>query len=142
MAPEVTSFPVGTVVSVPKGQKAAAIRREKTKFPELSEAKIATRVGCDKAFVHRVLAEYLGKRSGDDLQNYKENKADAWDAVAMRALMFVTDAKLQKSSAAALMMVAGTAHDKAQVLRGMATSINVTMLIDAVNMVRAMRDKE
>jgi hypothetical protein len=60
----------------------------------------------------------------------------------MRAVMSIDDSKLSKSSAAQLMMVAGTAFDKSQLVRGQATQINVTVLLDAVQAIKDMRAKE
>jgi len=122
---------------------ALAIRKAKMKYPELTNSQIAKRVGCDPANVHRVLKRFLGKNNTEqDLQDYKEHKADVWDSVAMRAVMSIDDSKLSKSSAAQLMMVAGTAFDKSQLVRGQATQINVTVLLDAVQAIKDMRAKE
>ena len=39
------------------------------------------------------------------------------------------------------MMVAGTAFDKSQLVRGQATQVNVTVLLDAVQAIREMRSR-
>ena len=50
----------------PKGVRAALIRKTKLRYPELSEAEIAKRVGCSPSNVHQVLnyvlSESLGRR--------------------------------------------------------------------------------
>jgi hypothetical protein len=121
---------------------AAKIRREKLRYPELSEGQIAKRVGCDPANVHRVLKRFLGTQTQDDLRQFQENKADMFDALQHRALMSVTDAKLAKTSARDLAVAAGIWEDKARTIRGQATQINVSVLLDAVQAVREMREKE
>lgn len=120
---------------------APAIRIAKLQYPELTNAQIAKRVGCDPANVHRVLKRFLGKNNtAQDLQDYKQHKGDIWDSVAMRAVMSIDDAKLSKSSASQLMMVAGIAFDKSQLTHGQATQINVSVLLDLVQAARDMRD--
>jgi len=120
-----------------KTGKAPAIRRLKTKFPEMSELAIARRVGCSPGNVHTVLSAYLGTATEDDLRAFQINRADVFDAITMRSLLSVTQDKLEKSPALALATIAGIAHDKSQVLRGQATGINVTVLMDAVEAIRA-----
>ena len=118
------------------GERAIALKLE---YPELSAGQIAKAVGCNPSNVYRVLERFNAKLQ--DLQDYKEHKGDIWDSVAMRAVMFLDDAKLQKSSAAQLMMVAGTAFDKSQLTRGLATQVNVSVLLDLVQAARDMRDR-
>jgi hypothetical protein len=142
MAPKVTPVVDNPVVKMRKGDKAALVRREKLRYPEMSEAQIAKRVGCDPAHVHRVLAKFLGQRTEDDLREFQEQRVNVFDAITMRSLMSITDSKLTKSSAAALMMVAGTAHDKSQVLRGQATGIDVHILANVEDAIRARHDAE
>ena len=81
--------------------------------------------------------KYLGDFGEDDLAQYKENKADVWDSLAMRAVLSITSKKLEKSSAAQLSIIAGTAFDKSQISRGQATGINVVALLDVVEAIRA-----
>ena len=57
----------------------------------------------------------------------------------MRALECITAKKLEKSSAAALTMVAGTAEDKSRLIRGMPTGLDVHVLLDIASMVRGDR---
>jgi hypothetical protein len=120
---------------------AIAIRKAKLQYPELTNAQIAKRVGCDPANVYRVLKRFLGNNNTtQDLQDYKEHKGDVWDSIAMRAVMSIDDSKLSKSSASQLMMVAGIAFDKSQLVRGQATQINVSVLVDLVAAAREIRD--
>jgi hypothetical protein len=141
MAPKVTAVIDAPIVKMRKGDKAALIRKTKLRYPELSGADISRRVGCDQAHVHRVLREFLGDHTKEDLHEYQQNKADVFDALTMRAVMSITDDKLGKSSAPALMMVAGTAFDKSQLVRGLATQVNVSVLLDLVDAARDMRDR-
>jgi hypothetical protein len=80
--------------------------------------------------------------TAQDLQDYKEHKGDIWDSVAMRAVMSIDDAKLHKSSASQLMMVAGIAFDKSQLVHGQATQINVSVLTNLLDEARAERDRQ
>lgn len=116
---------------------AQKIRKLKSRYPEMSNGAIAKRVGCSTANVSCVLAKYLGDFGEDDLAQYKENKADVWDSLAMRAVLSITSKKLEKSSAAQLSIIAGTAFDKSQISRGQATGINVVALLDVVEAIRA-----
>lgn len=122
---------------------APKIRKMKLRYPELSEVQIAKRVGCDPANVHRVLKRFLGKKqSQDDLRQFQADKADVFDALQHRALMSVTDAKLAKTGVRDLAVAAGIWEDKARIVRGQATQINVNVLLDAVQAIRDMRSKE
>ena len=118
------------------GERAAMVRRLKDRFPEMSAYRIAKRVGCSENSARSALRTYLGKSSQADLELYQANKADAWDAIGMRSLGFITDKKLIKTSAQALGLLAAVSVDKAQLLRGQATSINVVALMDVAQMIR------
>ena len=140
--PTIETSRVKRSVSSANTGAAPAIRKAKLQYPELTNSQIAKRVGCDPSNVTRVLARFLGNNNTtQDLQDYKEHKGDVWDSVAMRAVMSIDDAKLHKSSASQLMMVAGIAFDKSQLVRGQATQINVSVLIDLVQAARDMRDR-
>ena len=116
---------------------APAIRRLKLKHPELSHAQIAERVGCHPSNVTVVLKTFLGKHSETQLREYQESQADAFDAIAMRSLVSITPKKLAKANAVQLMTVAGIATDKARLVRGQATAINVNVLIDIAEALRS-----
>ena len=118
---------------------APKIRALKDRYPEMSELKIAKRVGCSPSNVHVVLSKYLSDMGEDDLRHYQDHKADVFDAIAMRSLLSITPAKLEKASAPALMMVAGTAFDKSQTVKGLATGINVSVLLDVVEAIKQRR---
>ena len=113
----------------------------KLRYPELSENQIAKRVGCDPANVHRVLKRFMGDHSDQDVRDFQEAKADVFDSLQHRALISVTDAKLAKTSVKDLAIAAGIWEDKARTIRGQATQVNVTVLLDAVQAIREMRDK-
>jgi hypothetical protein len=116
---------------------APLIRATKLRYPELSEAEIAKRVGCSPSNVHQVLSVFLHGHSERELRDFQANKADIYDAVQMRALESVTQEKLRKSSAGSLVTVAAILEDKARLIRGQATSIHVHALIDVLDMLRA-----
>ena len=117
------------------GERAIALKIE---YPDLTPSQIAKAVGCHPSNVHRVLARFKARL--DDLQDYKEHKGDIWDSVAMRAVMSIDDAKLETATAVQLATVAGIAFDKSQLVRGQATQINVSVLLDLVQAARDMRD--
>jgi hypothetical protein len=123
----------------PKGVRAALIRKTKVRYPELSEADIAKRVGCSPSNVHQVLTTFLANRSEEELHDFQANKADIYDAVQMRALASVTQEKLRKSSAGSLVTVAAILEDKARLVRGQATSINVQALLEVAALIRQQR---
>jgi AraC-like DNA-binding protein len=116
---------------------APAIRRLKERYPEMSEAKIAKRVGCSPSNVHYVLSAYLGDKTHEELRGYQDNRADIFDAIGARALSSITDVKLAKASPAELTTVMGILYDKARLERGQATGINVSVLLDVAEAIRA-----
>jgi hypothetical protein len=122
---------------------ARRIRKMKLDYPELSEGQIAKVVGCNPANVHRVLKRFLGKKqTQDDLRQFQEDKANIYDALQHQALMSVTAAKLSKTPVRDLAVAAGIWEDKARLIRGQATQINVTVLLDAVQAIKDMRSRE
>ena len=115
---------------------APLIRSTKLRYPELSEAEIAKRVGCSPSNVHQVLTVFLHGHSERDLRDFQANKADIYDAVQMRALASVTQEKLRKSSAGSLVTVAAILEDKARLIRGQATSFHISALLDVLDLIR------
>jgi len=82
------------------------------------------------------LQEFLGKHSEEKLRAFQENKADIYDALQLKVLGSVTQAKLNKSPAVSLITGAAILEDKARLVRGQATGINVTALIDVAELLR------
>ena len=121
---------------------AVRIRKIKRKFPDLTNSEIAQRVGCDKANVHRVLKRFLGDNSESDLAEFQQAKADVYDRIQLRTLMSIDDATISKAPLMARVTSAAILEDKARLIRGQATAINVTVLLDAVEAIRAMRKAE
>ena len=121
---------------------APLIRSIHVRYPELSEAQIAKRVGCSPSNVHQVLTPFLSGHSEQELRDFQANKADIYDAVQMRALASVTNAKLQKASATALVTAAAILEDKARLVRGQPTSLHVHALIDVLAAIKAKREQE
>jgi predicted transcriptional regulator len=112
----------------------------KMRFPELSEAQIAKRVGCDPANVHRVLTRFLGdKATEEELAQYQSTKADVFDALQLRIHKSITDEDISKAPLLPRVTAAAILEDKARTIRGQATQINVSLLLDAVQAVREMR---
>lgn len=103
----------------------------------MRKSEIARRVGCNPHNVSYVLAKYLGKASQDELRAFQENKADIVDSVAHRVLSSVTDKKIAKMSGQSAITAFAILTDKSQLLRGLATGINVSVLMDVVDAIRA-----
>ena len=133
------------VISKRRGKhtgKAPLIRKISLEHPEFSEGQIAKLVECDPANVHRVLDKFRTKFSNLELSDFQESKANVYDALQLRALMSVSDDVLAKTPVRDLAVAAGIWEDKARVIRGQATQINVSVLLDAVQAIRDMRKSE
>ncbi len=118
---------------------AKRIRSLKARHPDMPAREIAKRAGCGQRNVYAVLQQLRRGRTPEQLKQYQDHRGDAFDSVAVDALLSITPAKLAKASAPALMMVAGTAFDKSQLAHGLATGINVTVLMDVVDAIRERR---
>lgn len=123
-------------VSGRKTGKAPAIRKLKLRYPEMSEGQIAKRVGCSPSNVHTVLSTFLGDNSEADLRGYQEQQADIFDSLAMRLLSSITPDKISKSKIMEATTGAAILIDKARLVRGQATGINVNVLMDVVEALR------
>lgn len=142
MPPKVTPIKPVQVSGRRKGT-APAIRRMKINFPELSEAQIAKRVGCAPSNVHNVLARFLGTQNNEsDLRDYQEGKADIFDALQMRMHTSITQEDIANASLRDRVVSGAILEDKARVIRGQATQINVSALVDVVQALRDMRRGE
>jgi len=124
---------------MPKRGLAPKIRALKDKYPDMPVSVIADKVGCTPQNVRGVLSSYLAGTSEEALREYQANRSDILDAMQHRALLSITQAKLDKSSPVELMTVFGISYDKARLERGQATGINVNVLMDVA---QAIRDKQ
>jgi len=141
MAPKVRSVLIAEMGKVP-GRKTGAGRRAialKLAHPELSDAKIAARVGCRPSNVHTVLSRFLGDHSAEDLKTFQESKAEIFDALQMRTLMSITQEDIAKAPLLPRITGAAILEDKARVIRGQATQINVSVIADLVAAARDAR---
>ena len=75
--------------------------------------------------------------SVDDLREYQENKADIFDALQKRIMSSITEADIAKAPLMARVTAGAILEDKARVIRGQATGINVTVLMDAIDAIRS-----
>ena len=116
---------------------APRIRALKERYPEMSKAAIARKVGCGINNVDYVLKRYLGDTSGEDLRRYQENQADIFDSIANRLLLSITPEKVEKSKLVEAITGAAILIDKARLVRGQATSINMTAVVDLIEVMRA-----
>ena len=117
--------------------KAAKIREMALKYPELPQTEIARRVGCSHQNVSAVLAQYLADTSVDDLRDYQQNQADVFDSLSHRLLLSVTPEKIAKAKVMEAITGAAILIDKARLVRGQATGINVNVLMDVVEAMRS-----
>lgn len=116
---------------------APAIRRLKSKYPEMTQPEIARRVGCSVDNVYNVLRRYHRSTTESEVRGFQDNKADILDQLAHRVVLSITDAKLKKMSASQAFVGLGILTDKSQLLKGLPTGINVTVLMDVVEAIRA-----
>jgi hypothetical protein len=119
---------------------APTIIKLKVKHPNMTERAIAKHVGCHPANVHQVLSKYLGKSSHSDLQQYQSAKAEVFDAVAMRLVESITPRKIAKAQLLPTVTSIAILEDKSRVIRGQATTINVSVVADLAEAIRSQRD--
>ena len=74
-----------------------------------------------------------------DLRDYQNAKADIFDALQMRALGSITDDDIAKAPLLPRVTAAAILEDKARAIRGRASQIDVSVLLDAVQAAREMQ---
>lgn len=121
---------------------AQEIRRLKKANPSASNTLIAKAVGCSQANVSTVLTRFLGKHSQEELRDFQQSQPDILDALKMRTLESITTAKLAKASASSLATTFGILYDKSALQHGQATGMNVVVLMDVAQAIRAKRNQE
>jgi hypothetical protein len=143
MAPPVRPPLIGEVISKARGHKTGAGKKAvalKLKYPNLSEAQIAAKVGCDPANVHRALNAFLGEKiSEEEHESFMQNQADVLSRVKHRIVKSIAEEDIAKASLLQRATAFGIIHDKEQLLRGNPTSMNVVVLLEAVQTIRDMR---
>ncbi len=113
------------------------IRQLAIRHPELSHSDIARTVGCDPANVTGVLKTFLGTYSREALADFQENKGDIFDAIQQRILGSITDEKIAKAGLTESVTAAAILEDKARLVRGQATGINVSVMLQMVDAIKA-----
>lgn len=125
--------PVGEEVPIPSKRRgrppgmrrsgAVALHREivecTKKDTGMSNREIADKIGCDKRTVGAVLAKYGIKQ--DEVQEYRENRADIFAGKQKEILHALTLEKLQNASVKDLTIAFGTIYDKERLESGMST---------------------
>ena len=132
----ILSEPVAKRSGVKTG-KAPAIRALKTRYPEMTMSEIGRRVGCTQHNVSVVLSRFLGDTGEDDLRDYQENQADVFDSLAHRLLSSLTEDKINKTKVMEAVTAAAILTDKARLVRGQATGINVSVMHQLIEEIRA-----
>lgn len=113
------------------------IRALHTRYPEMPASAIAETVGCTTSNVYSVLDTFLGSTSREALQGFQDNKADIYDALQFKLLKSLDDEKISKAKPMEIITGAAILEDKARLVRGLATGINVNVLMDVVEALRA-----
>jgi hypothetical protein len=134
----------GTILQPPvvigrKKGKAPQIRKIKLKYPELSNGEIAKMVQCDESNVRQVLRRFMGKIDKKELSDFQESKAEIYDTMQYRLLESISEDKLIKMQPYPAVVAASILEDKARLIRGQATGINVSVLIDLVDAIKSQR---
>jgi hypothetical protein len=120
-----------------KNGAATIVRQLATRYPNLSKAEIARRAGCTRQSVSYVLDSFLDGDSEESLREYQTNQADIFDALSHRLLRSVTAEKIEKSKPMEAITGAAILIDKARLVRGQATAINVNVLLDIAEALRS-----
>jgi hypothetical protein len=84
-----------------------------------------------------VLSKFLGTTSESELRSFQGAKADIYDALQHKLLASLTDEKISKTNAVSAITGAAILEDKARLVRGQATGINVSVLMDVVEAIKA-----
>jgi hypothetical protein len=124
-------------ISSAKKGLAPSIRKMAVAYPELSNSEIARTVGCSPQNVSCVLETFLAGTSPETLRDFQENKADVYDAIQYKLLASLTQEKIDKSKPMEAITGAAILEDKARLVRGLATGINVSVLRDVVDAIRS-----
>ena len=121
------------------GERAALIRKMATRYPELSQAAIARRVGCTEGNVSQVLKSYLKDTDLATIEDFRSDKSLILESFQHRTLSSITDADISKTPFIQRITAFAIMEDKIRLMRGQATSIQAHMIIDVLD---ALRSKE
>ena len=109
-----------------------------------ASGKTPSAIAKDMGRSHHTLGKFLGKPEVQkQVSIQREELAGMFDHVAHRIVGAVTPEDVTKATLQQKMVSAGIAVDKAALLRGeIPTTVNVTVLLDAVQAIREMRRVE
>jgi hypothetical protein len=141
MAPKVNDL----INRKPEGKrgKVGLIRKLKVENPSFSQGQIARVAGCDKALVSRELKKFSESlTSPAELNDWKVTKADRLEELGMRLIKSADEEAIAKSSLLQRITAYGIIEDKLRLHLGLATSINVNVLLDAANRLAEHREKD
>lgn len=79
----------------------------------------------------------MGTKSDAELRDYQDNQADVFDSLAFRLLGSLSQDKIDKTKPMEAITGAAILIDKSRLVRGQATGINVHVLMDVVEALRA-----
>jgi hypothetical protein len=78
----------------------------------------------------------MGTKTTEELRDYQENQADVFDSLAYRLLGSLSQEKIDKTKPMEAITGAAILIDKARLVRGQATGINVSVLLDVAAAIR------
>jgi hypothetical protein len=104
--------------------------------PNLTQDQIGALTNVDRSTVSRLLADYRIVK--DNVDFYKENRADIFAGIQQKILTGITDAELQKAPVQVKMMALGVIYDKERLERGQSTE-NIGLI---TKVIRELRDRD
>lgn len=137
-----TAAPITESARKTKRNLAPAIRKMAIANPELTRPEIARALNCSSQNVHCVLDKFLETKSRAELEDFQSNKADVYDALQFRLLSALTPDKIAKSRTQELVTAAAILEDKARLERGQPTTINLSVMVDAVEAMRTVSERQ
>ena len=133
---------LGSVTAPRWGERATLIRKIATRYPELSQAAIARRVGCSEGNVSQVLKSYLKDTDLASIDEFRNDKAAILETFQHRTLSSITDADIANSSFTSRITAFAIMEDKIRLMRGQPTSIHVHALVDVLDAIAEKRERE
>ena len=100
----------------------------------LTHSEIASIQGCDRSNISHTLERY--EYESDTTAVYKENRADLFAWMQHRFISSITTEEIKKMQPGQRIVCAGILFDKEQLIRGLPTSINMTVLYDVLGTLR------
>ena len=78
----------------------------------------------------------MNGRTPEALRDFQNSKAEVYDALQVRILESITEGDITKAPLMARVTASAILEDKARVIRGQATGINMIQLVDLVEAIK------